>query len=622
MLLWAAGPCAADELSFRVTGPDGPMLANVENRLAAIRPTGAVRLSRRRLASLVERTKAEADAALRPFGYYRPVTTAELVETGDRVWRIDVRIDPGPPLLVSSSRIEVVGPGADLPELQSWLSAWPLGTGRQLDQGVWEAQKQDALALAEGKGYLSAQFLEQVIEIDLERYEAALRLKLDTGPRAVIGSVVYEQDVIRPDILQPVPRFSEGQYYDAWLLERFRLDLWRLGYFEYVDVIEERRLEDSPPRVNLVVRASARTRNTYQGSVGYGTDTGIRAQVNWTRHLISDRGDRLEMALGWQQEFNQYSFRTNYRLPRRSKARDFWIADLLANRENQDVRVKVGDVGDDYIQLTNGTVEDYSLRFGRLIIRGFDRGFEQLFETWYGEYLVESANVSLSGILRQAGRGEPRDAIDDYRTRISSLAFGINWDLPVIRGRGFRTVGHHERAWALVADEAWGSDRDFAQLYLSSSWHRLIGERWKLLLRGEVGYTDADVADVELDLGEQLLQLSLTELPNFYRFKAGGSRSVRGYSFESLSNNGIGSNNIITASAELEMNFLENWSVAAFFDVGNAFNDWDDVDLVKGAGAGIRWYSIAGALRLDVAQALDIDGNPWRIHFTVGTPLL
>jgi translocation and assembly module TamA len=445
---------------------------------------------------------------------------------------------------------------------------------------------------------------------------------LDTGPRAVIGSGVEEQDVMGRDILQPVPRFSEGQYYDAWLLEQFRLDLWRLGYFEYVDVIEERRLEDSPPRVNLVVRASARTRNTYQGSVGYGTDTGIRAQVNWTRHLISDRGDRLEMALGWQQEFNQYSFRTNYRLPRRSKARDFWIADLLANRENQDVRVKVGDVGDDYIQLTNGTVEDYSLRFGRLIIRGFDRGFEQLFETWYGEYLVESANVSLSGILRQAGRGEPRDAIDDYRTRISSLAFGINWDLPVIRGRGFRTVGHHERAWALVADEAWGSDRDFAQLYLSSSWHRLIGERWKLLLRGEVGYTDADVADVELDLGEQLLQLSLTELPNFYRFKAGGSRSVRGYSFESLSNNGIGSNNIITASAELEMNFLENWSVAAFFDVGNAFNDWDDVDLVKGAGAGIRWYSIAGALRLDVAQALDIDGNPWRIHFTVGTPLL
>jgi translocation and assembly module TamA len=37
---------------------------------------------------------------------------------------------------------------------------------------------------------------------------------------------------------------------------------------------------------------------------------------------------------------------------------------------------------------------------------------------------------------------------------------------------------------------------------------------------------------------------------------------------------------------------------------------------------GLRWYSIVGAIRLDVAQALDFTGEPWRIHFTIGTPLL
>jgi translocation and assembly module TamA len=91
---------------------------------------------------------------------------------------------------------------------------------------------------------------------------------------------------------------------------------------------------------------------------------------------------------------------------------------------------------------------------------------------------------------------------------------------------------------------------------------------------------------------------------------------------ESLSNNGIGSNNIVTASAEIEMNFRRDWSLAAFFDAGNAFNDWGEFELRKGAGVGIRWYSLVGAVRLDVAQALDLDGEPWRVHFTIGTPLL
>ena len=121
--------------------------------------------------------------------------------------------------------------------------------------------------------------------------------------------------------------------------------------------------------------------------------------------------------------------------------------------------------------------------------------------------------------------------------------------------------------------------------------------------------------------GEEL-RVELTTLPNTYRFRAGGSRSVRGYTFESLSNNGFGSNHIITASAELEYNVVGGWAGALFYDVGNAFNDWDNPELHKGIGVGIRWYSIAGPIRVDVAQAMDFDGKPWRLHVTIGVPLL
>jgi translocation and assembly module TamA len=111
-------------------------------------------------------------------------------------------------------------------------------------------------------------------------------------------------------------------------------------------------------------------------------------------------------------------------------------------------------------------------------------------------------------------------------------------------------------------------------------------------------------------------------MPKFYRFEAGGSHSVRGYGFETLSNNDIGSNHVVTASAEVEMKVLEKWSVAAFVDIGNAFNDWSDAQLKTGIGVGLRWYSIAGPISVDFAQAQDYTGKPWRIHFTIGVPLL
>jgi translocation and assembly module TamA len=199
---------------------------------------------------------------------------------------------------------------------------------------------------------------------------------------------------------------------------------------------------------------------------------------------------------------------------------------------------------------------------------------------------------------------------------------GISWDWPAVRGNAFQTVGHNHKAWIFTSNTAWGSDIDFSQAYLSSRWNKIFRERWKILLRGEAGYSDARVTTRELNTEEGLIRVSATELPFAYRFKAGGGQSVRGYGFESLSNNSIGSNHIVTASAELEMQFRPKWSAAVFFDIGNAFNEWDEMNLKKGAGVGIRWYSIAGAIRLDLAQALDEPGKPWRLHFTIGSPLL
>jgi translocation and assembly module TamA len=611
----------ADELVIQVKGVKDPLLANVRSRVDVLQASGNARLTPRRLERISEQAQREALLALRPYGYYQATTQATLVQTGENAWRLELAIKRGPALRISDAFVDVSGPGAGLAELQGWKKDWPLRSGQVMDQTTWEAQKQRALDIAETHGFLAAQFSEQRIAVDLEKYTASLRLVLESGPQAVMGSVRFEQDAVRPGILELLPRFSEGQTYDSWLLEKLRMDVWRTGYFDNVEILEERRLEDSPPRVNLVVRAKRRVPNTYQGSLGFGTDSGIRAQVLWSRYLLSERGDRFDMGLGWQQKFNEYAYRSSYVAPRATAAREFWTADLLINRKRQDVSVKESDTSEDYIELTSGDVTDYSVKAGRLIVRDFERGYQQIFETWFAQYLYETVSTDLEDVARSAGSAA-QEPLSRFGEDVSALSLGVNWDWPYMRGSGFETIGHHERAWVMLANEAWGSDSEFNQVYLSSNYNRMLGDRWKLLLRGELGYTDATVEEIDLNLPDQLLRLSVTDLPNLYRFKAGGSRSVRGYSFESLSNNGIGSNNIVTASAEIEMKLRPNWSLAAFVDTGNAFNDWGEFELRTGAGVGVRWYSIAGPLRLDLAQALDLPDKPWRIHFTIGTPLL
>jgi translocation and assembly module TamA len=623
LLLLAVCPGVwADSLEIQVGGVAEPLLGNVRSRVGTLQVGADTRLTQRRRGRLAEQGERAAAAALRPYGYYHATVRSQWVAAAENAWRLQLTVEPGPPQKVASAQVAVVGAGAGEPDLLGWQQNWPLGPGKVMDQTVWEKQKQAALDAAHARGYLGADFSEHVIEADLANNTAALRLVLDTGLQAVMGEVRYEQDAVRPGILALLPRFSPGQPYDAWLLEKFRLDLWRTGYFANVEVIEERRLEGDPPKVNLLVRGDRRTPNSYQGSLGWGSDTGIRAQLQWGRYLLSDRGDFFDMGLGWQEEFNQVAFRSSYRLPRETRARQFWTADLRINRQRQDVEFKENDTDEDYIQLTSGDVTDYSIKAGRLNVRDFERGYQQIFENWYGQYVYETVSFVQTERAQPPGYFDPDDVLDQYSDGISTFALGVNWDWPNIRGSGFNTTGHRQRAWITFANDAWGSEREFNQAYVSSSWNRLFGERWKLLLRGEVGYTDANVQDATFVVDDRSYPLSLTELPNLFRFRAGGSRSVRGYDFESLSNNGIGSNNIVTASAEIEIKIHRDWSLAAFFDAGNAFNDWGAFELHKGAGIGVRWYSIAGAIRLDLAQALDLEGKPWHIHFTIGSPLL
>ncbi len=623
LALLSATVCAG-QVEYKVSGIDEPMRTNVLNHVSAYRVGSSARLNSRLRRKLVEDAKNAATDAMRPYGYFHPVVSVELAANSQDIWLLNVNVKAGPPVLVETLQLELTGPGSGLASLEGWYADFPLAEGQVLNQQAWDKAKLEVIVLLEEAGYLQAGFSRHAMRVDTVANKARLELVLDTGPQAVMGTVTFKQDILSDGILDSLQRFQTGDAYNSWLLEKFRLDLWRSGYFEDIEVVERRELTANPPRVDLEVNFKARKKNTYQGTIGFGTDTRARLQLLWGRHLLSPRGDNFDIGFGWQQKDNEFTLQSNYRLPRKTRTQQFWIASLGVKSEKQTLEVSATGDLENRFAVARGTVNDYSLRLGKTRVRNMQGGFQQLYETVFVQFLNERRDFSLTGNVEAAPRSSPMPGVLDdlLRSTSNSAVIGIDWDWPEIRGSGFHTVGHHERAWIFTSNDAWGSDIDYSQVFLSSRWNFLAGERWKFLFRAEAGYSDADVTSVEVPTDEGELVVAVSDLPNLYRFRAGGSRSVRGYSFELLDNNGLGSNHVLTASAEVEYHFHENWSAAAFIDVGNAFNDWSDPDLKRGTGLGIRWYSIIGALRLDVAKGWDLEGDPWQIHLTIGTPLL
>ena len=619
----SASVCA-DEVQYSVTGVDEPMLTNVRNHVSAYRVGSSAKLNSRLRRKLVADAKIAGNAAMRPYGYFHPQITAEFTPAGEGKWLLNVDVKAGIPVRVQKLHLELQGPGGKLDALKAWYTNFPLAEGRVLNQYAWDNSKQAAIKLLEDAGYLQAGFSRHVIRVDPSANTARLELVLDTGLQAVIGKVTFKQDVLNEGVLDRLKRFGRGAVYNARMLEKFRLDLWRSGYFEDIEVVERRDLGATPPRVDLEVDVSFRKKNTFQSTLGFGTDTLARFQFLWGRHLLSSRGDNFDIGFGWQQKDNEFSMLANYRLPRKTDTQQFWVASVGLKSENQEFQVSSSGDFQSRLDIARGTVTDGSLRLGKTRVRNLQGGFEQLFETVFVQYLNENHSFDFTANVEPEfftpAELRPFDRL--LKRSSDSLAIGVDWDWPEIRGTGFQTVGHHQRAWILTSNKAWGSVVDYSQVYLSSRWNVLAGTNWKFLFRAEAGYSSANTANLKIPVDDGELDIISTDLPYHYRFKAGGSRSVRGYAFELLDTNGMGSNNIFTASAEVEYHFRDAWSAAVFYDVGNAFKDWSKPGLKRGTGFGLRWYSLIGALRLDFAQGLDIDGEPWRIHLTIGTPLL
>lgn len=621
---WAAVQAAT--VKTEVSGVEDALLANVRASLSLVQAEGLDDLSIWRLRRMAEAARDEAEQALKPFGYYRPGVRVRLIEPeGDRThWRATIDIDPGPAVTVDEVDIELSGEGRDDPELAAWRRGWPLAPGERLDHRRWRSAWQRLEQLAEERGYFEAEFIARRVVVDAERARADIDLRFDTGPRYRFGDYTVAEPYFDADLMARLHVLEAGEPYSVDAIDRQRGVLVRSALFERVVVEPER--DEGDHRVDLNYRLDRREPNTWRATIGFGTDTGARIQLGWTRHYLSSTGNRLELGFGAQERNEEFVFQGDYRHPYGGRPSEFLTAGTVLRSEQDDFRFFDEDRVEPVFDAFDGRREQAELSLGILRERDLWRDRyqpleERLFVTVLDESFDAFREASLSPENEALLAANP-ELIPFLQTDNQTLAFGARWRLARIEGTGFDSRGAVWRLELLGAHETLGSDVGFAQASLDGRWHLRFGQRHKLLLRGQLGYTEAETRRLDIELGDRRLELNLTDLPERYRFKTGGDRTVRGYGFEDLSTNRNGGNNLIVGSVEYEYRVGERWSLATFADIGNAFNDVTEPELKRGWGVGFRWYTMIGPLQIDFAQALDADDKPWRLHFTIGTRLL
>lgn len=132
-----------------------------------------------------------------------------------------------------------------------------------------------------------------------------------------------------------------------------------------------------------------------------------------------------------------------------------------------------------------------------------------------------------------------------------------------------------------------------------------VGARSTVVLRGEAG---------------AVLSKEKSGIPSVYLFRAGGDQSVRGYAYQELGvkdgDATVGGRYLLTGSAEYQYWFKPTWGAATFYDAGNAADNLKALAPKSGYGVGVRYRSPVGPINVDVAYGHAT--KKIRLHFSLG----
>jgi translocation and assembly module TamA len=568
-------PVAAQaKIAIDIPEATEPVANNVRAFLSLTRYADRDDVTPEIMSRLQRRIVTETRAALEPLGYYEPEVTYETVQEGAD-WRVTVHVTPGRPVRLSDVTVNVIGAGADARAIQEIVEAQDLKPGLRLNHGTYERVKGVLLRAAKNDGYLDAHLTKNDLIIDRLERRATATIEMDTGKRYSYGEIKIAQDVINDHSMRRLLRMQAGDPYTLDSLLRTQYVLDDSQYFSAVN-IETGTVDREALTVPVTVSAQPNRRHRFATSLGYGTDTEVRGKFTWDNRRVNDAGHRFKVELLGSSIIKELGAR--YVIP-------------------------VMDVALEKLEFT-GNLADEEIGGTQSERAEVGAGLTQVLGRWQRVLFVRVANET---------------TIDPNNVR--------NTAHYIFPGMSYSTlpsyiVGGKPRPYRLYFEvrgspTTLGSDASFLQFRCQGERVFDFAPRWHLDLRAELGTTHLES---NRDPKDQIL-----DLPASQRFFAGGDRSVRGFALNELAprdestDETIGGKHMATGTIEVTRDLPRNFGVAAFYDIGNAFNDFKDPQLEYSAGLGVRYSIAVASFGLDVAQPLSESGRNPRFHLYIST---
>jgi translocation and assembly module TamA len=554
-------------VKVELEGVSGAQARNVRAVLSIARAEKEKDLTLAHIRQLDRRARSEIETALEPFGFYQPVVVSTLRQNG-RTWVAHYTIAPGPAVRVRQVDIQMSGDGADAPIFRKAVTDFPLHQGDTLRHLPYEAWKLAVLTAASDSGYLQATFDTTALTINRAEAIGDVLVRFSTGPRFRFGPVTFNQTVLDSSFLATRIPFRRGRPFQQQQLLQLQQNLGEDPYFSMVEIIPH---PDSAVNLEVPIEVdlSARKPEAYEVGLGYATDNGARGRLTTTFRRINRRGHYAEAELIGS--LTEQSISTRYNIP--AFGHPTGVLTLLAGYAIQNPSIS---------RTTTFLVGP------RLARRRF--GWR---ETFLLNYQRSSFGIGVdSGVAKM-------------------LLAGANYERSRSDSRIYPTSGLRTRLDLQGSSRSLASNVSFLELHASAKAIKALGPRLRVIVRAE---------------GGRVLTNEFRQLPPTARFFAGGDQSVRGYQYLTLGEhdslgNVIGGRSIITGSAEADFRFLSRFALALFVDTGNAMERFSFSELKQGAGAGIRWISPVGLIRVDGAFALSLPGTPFRLHLSLGPDL-
>lgn len=526
---------------------------------------------------------AQARSLLETEGYFHAEVQVSRSATATGGTLLRVNVVPGPRTTVRQWSVDVAGDlkkavDADnedaVVELAALRRRWPLKQDDPFRQAAWADAKNVTMARLRAEGYPAANWLSTRAQVDAPNNSAQLAVVAESGPLFRLGPVSIE-GLQRYDeaSVRRLATFHGGEPYNEQLLLDYQERLQKAGLFEGASV----ELDPDPANAEAApvhVRVKELPLQAATVGVGYSANTGPRLtlehlhrRVFGSRWIAKNKFELGPSLKSWQGELISHPLDDLYR-------------NLLSG-------------GAERLRSTDELRTSWNARIGRLqdtshIERSyyFELTHSRL-DTTAGTNNSDAASLNYHWIWRR---------LDSVLLPTKGLSLSAQAAVGYAHGRDIKEDG--------ITDGRGPFTRGYGRL----TWYHPLPGPWYVTTRVEAG---------------QLFARDSVGVPDTLLFRAGGDESVRGYAYRTLGpviNGAITSGRVLlTGSAEIARPISPRYPAfwwAAFVDAGDAANRWSELHPAFGYGAGLRWRSPVGPLRLDLAYGLKV--RRARVHLSVG----